>query len=468
MSDENTSFFDEESLLHGDDLTNDEFNVTVSPCILSPSSLERSSNINERKDMSSSDDNDDGIFMNSKSKQSQPRTVYLVTYSKADVLKIQSRKQFAEIVAEQFNRNGNIVLQWASSVELHREEGVHYHLAIKLKAGRRFKQVKQNIHDSHGINLDFSEWHDNYYSAYTYATKFDSHFETSEGHPVLFNPPRTAAATSSKRKSASVKRKILPSDDKPSIEPLKKKEYKLPRLNNEAVAKIILDNNVRSEKELCALAKTQAKEGKHDLQSYLYKHPNIKYRNDLIATVWKIEESEADIAREKKTLLQILEEARSKPCSVDKKGNQCKGSWIVAALETLSRNSVSRQHFSSLVLNSLNHGRGKGRNFMICGPANCAKSFMLMPLTEIYRCFVTPSQGSYNWVEAPEKEVIFLNDLRYEKDGEKTVMPWNMFLNLLEGAPVNILLTYLILDQVFIHSVGLPAQHQFTKKFLCI
>ena len=50
---------------------------------------------------------------------------------------------------------------------------------------------------------------------------------------------------------------------------------------------------------------------------------------------------------------------------------------------------------------------------------------------------MTPSQGTYNWVDTPEKEIIFLNDLQYEMHGEKTFMPWNMFLNLL-GVPVNI------------------------------
>ena len=63
---------------------------------------------------------------------------------------------------------------------------------------------------------------------------------------------------------------------------------------------------------------------------------------------------------------------------------------------------------------------------------------MLLPLTKIFHCFMTPSQGTYNWVDAPEKELLFLNDLRYDAHGEKRVMPWHMFLNLLEGATVNI------------------------------
>ena len=51
---------------------------------------------------------------------------------------------------------------------------------------------------------------------------------------------------------------------------------------------------------------------------------------------------------------------------------------------------------------------------------------------------MTPSQGIYNWVNAPNKEIIFVNYMRYEGVGEKNVMRWNMFLNLLEGITVNI------------------------------
>ena len=49
------------------------------------------------------------------------------------------------------------------------------------------------------------------------------------------------------------------------------------------------------------LQKKQANGGKKDLQSYLYNRPNQKHHVDLITTVWKIEESEAEIHRENKT-----------------------------------------------------------------------------------------------------------------------------------------------------------------------
>ena len=128
-----------------------------------------------------------------------------------------------------------------------------------------------------------------------------------------------------------------------------------------------------------------------------------------------------------------------KPCDTDVElGIQGNGSWLACVLETLSHNNIDRKEFSNLVLHNLEHGRGKGKNIMIYGPTNCAKSFILLPLTKIYKRFTTPSQGIYNWVNAPNKEIIFVNYMRYEDDGEKNVMRWNMFLNLLEGITVNI------------------------------
>ena len=132
-----------------------------------------------------------------------------------------------------------------------------------------------------------------------------------------------------------------------------------------------------------------------------------------------------------------LNDSKLKPCDTDAKlGIQSIGSWLACALETLRYNNIDRKEFSNIALHSLEHSRGKGKNIMICGTTNCAKSFILLPLTKIYKCFMTPSQGIYNWVNTPDKEIIFLNDIRYEENGEKKVMPWNMFLNLLEGITV--------------------------------
>ena len=61
--------------------------------------------------------------------------------------------------------------------------------------------------------------------------------------------------------------------------------------------------------ELYAFAKTQAKEYKNDLQPHLYNHPNPEHHSDLVASMWKIENSE-ELNGEGKTKLEILQEAK--------------------------------------------------------------------------------------------------------------------------------------------------------------
>ena len=179
--------------------------------------------------------------------------------------------------------------------------------------------MQQSLKKSYDIDLDLKQWHDKYYLAYTYVTKFDTHFVTSENYPVLNNAPSTWKATSTKQGLPFEKTSTTN-----SVSAKKQKSYKAPSLKNENVAKIIRHNNIRTRKELCSFTKKQAREDKTDLLTYLYKRPNAKQQADLIDTVWAIENSESEIKRSKKGRLEILREAKSKPCDTDAElGIQC-------------------------------------------------------------------------------------------------------------------------------------------------
>jgi hypothetical protein len=71
---------------------------------------------------------------------------------------------------------------------------------------------------------------------------------------------------------------------------------------------------------------------------------------------------------------------------------------------------------------------------MIVGPANCGKTFLLQPLTNIYKAFSNPATGSFAWVGVEESEIIFLNDFRWTEK----VITWQDLLQLLEGDKVHI------------------------------
>ena len=93
-----------------------------------------------------------------------------------------------------------IVTRWVCSREKHAEVSEHYHIAVKLDRNRRWLRVKSSLKASHGITVNFSSEHSNYYSAWRYVTKSDQDYVQSPGHHDLtFSaPPRTMAATQRK------------------------------------------------------------------------------------------------------------------------------------------------------------------------------------------------------------------------------------------------------------------------------
>ena len=86
-------------------------------------------------------------------KPRQLRSVYLVTYSQADLKKFASREIFAETVAQFFTSTNVRVVQWACSMEEHEStEGYHYHMCIKLNKNKRLMPVKQKMSQEHGVS----------------------------------------------------------------------------------------------------------------------------------------------------------------------------------------------------------------------------------------------------------------------------------------------------------------------------
>lgn len=349
---------------------------------------------------------------------SDQRQVYLVTYSRADLEKVKTREDFADIWVRAFGRE--VVQQWACCCEKHKEEPqqVHFHLSIKLKTVRRWKQVKANVTRSHGIVCHFQEFPANYYDAYRYVTKEDPDYITSEGHPLLTNSPQS--------KPASAKRKAIRAASDVNVRPAVPKKKAVTKLDVMDLYHIIVTNNINTERELFVLANLQKNEGKMDLLKFILTISD-KRRCEIIRNAWRVENSMKENDRLKLTAIQILQEARKKPCV-------CAGDYYIHVGQTLEQNNIDANKFREAVTNALRYGRKKGNNVMLIGPANCGKTFVLQPLTEIYNSFVSPASGTFPWVGAEKAEVVFLNDLRWNEK----LMPWGDFLNLLEGLPVHI------------------------------
>ena len=140
-----------------------------------------------------------------------------------------------------------------------------------------------------------------------------------------------------------------------------------------------------------------------------------------------MEEAEGVLQRSLLTRLEILRSAKEEECV-------CAGLWRACAEDILAKNEISLHVFAKSVLTLLEKGRGKYRNIVIIGPANCGKTFILSPLTKIFKAFCNPATGSFAWVGAENAEVLFLNDFRWSKE----IIPWHDFLLLLEGSLVHL------------------------------
>ena len=344
------------------------------------------------------------------------RSVYMLTYSQADMVAVPSSVYFKEIVIDAFKQNGKAnIVRWVCGQEKHKEGGSHYHMVVKLDRQKRWLSVRNYLDTKHSIKVNFSDKHANYYEAWKYVTKEDSCYIQNIGHPDFENAtiPRTSAATSARRtKSENVEKQCT------------KRRKTFDALD---LSEIILRHKIHSKAELLLLAKQQKSEGKTDLA--LYALNNIDKVVKVIQTTWDMEEAGDIVHRRKTPRLEILKAMQSFPCV-----EGCEGQWLTCAKETLHRNNIELPAFANAMITALEKGRGKNRNVLIIGPANCGKTFMLKPLSDIYNAFSNPSTNSFAWVGMEESEIIFLNDFRWTEK----LISWQDLLKLLEGDIVHI------------------------------
>ena len=358
----------------------------------------------------------------------QPKSTYLVTYSRADDTKIEGREHFARVVVDAFNHDGNRekVVHWSCCKEIHANGGHHYHLAIKLNGVYRWKQVKFRVMLKHKIVLHFSNFATGYYDAYKYVRKEDSSYITSPNHPEYAQSPKTKRALQARQDILNEESSASSSSTGASSAPPPKKARK--RLSPADLHTLIVENKIKNDTQLCSLATKRMNQGDQSLANYVLSKDE-KRRTSLISTVWKMVGAGDVLERENKSRAELLGEFRSGSCRAE-----CNGKWLQQAKQTLELNGIADDDFSGSILELIQKGRGKNRNILLVGNSNCGKTFLLKPLTQIFKCFQTPASSTFNWVGAEKSECVLLNDFRWSE----RVIPWSDFLNLLEGEVIHI------------------------------
>ena len=193
------------------------------------------------------------------------------------------------------------------------------------------------------------------------------------------------------------------------------------------VSEIVEAKSINPRTELLALARQQKMEGKCDVTEFIMNR-QPKVINHIITTTWDMLNAEAKLARSKNTCMELLREVAENACI-----ENCQGRWLRCAKEVLAANGIELRLFANAIYTLLEKGRGKYRNLMLVGPANCGKTFLLKPLNVIYDTFTNPASGTFAWIGVEKKECIFLNDFRWNDK----IIPWHDLLLLLEGEPVH-------------------------------
>ena len=114
----------------------------------------------------------------------------------------------------------------------------------------------------------------------------------------------------------------------------------------------------------------------------------------------RLEATSEQIQRASISGMDLIEEAYQKDDCV------CEGQWLACANQVLVSNGVHPYVFADRVRTLLSKGRGKLRNVIIVGPANCGKAFLLRPFEIIFKTFLNPANDKHGWVGANKAEVI--------------------------------------------------------------
>ena len=316
------------------------------------------------------------------------RKVYLVTYSQADESKCSNRERFGELVIEAFDPKKESTVQpkqWAVSKEPHKQNGFHYHMCVKFNNNKRWNGAKRHLLANYGISVHFSDSHQNYLSAYRYVTKQDKDVYHSPGHPHV--DITTSPQTSSANKALMRKRRSKSSE---TAGPSCSKTTKVTKLSKVDVMDLIQSRGIKTDTDLLALGNELSKNGCNSLKAFIANTPERVYR-ELISKAWKFAEAPQQLERQTQDRLERLRECSTGDCV-----STCQDKlWLSMAKEVLRNNKINAYVFADAVRTLLELGRGKGRNILLIGPTNCAKTFLLDPLTEIYDSFSNPASNKF-------------------------------------------------------------------------
>ena len=196
------------------------------------------------------------------------------------------------------------------------------------------------------VNVNFSNRHDNYYSAWKYTTKEDLEYIQSEGHPDLTNaqPPQTTRASAAWRrgaKSGTTRRGGKAKTRKRQLS-CKAKTRKR-QLSVYEVSQLVVNKKIKSRLELLSFAQEQQREGKTNLAKFIANRGS-KAVDEAIRVGWELKEAPSLVVRYRQSRLERLQVAFEGDCILN-----CNKKWLDLARNILMRNNIEISEFVGAV-----------------------------------------------------------------------------------------------------------------------
>ena len=370
--------------------------------------------------------------------KNNPQRVYLITYSNLNVQKFPTRESFGRACATAFG--GNKVLYFACSKEEHQSGQQHYHVSIRLNQSQRWLHAKKYLEANHGIVANFSPSPNGgmYAGAYHYAAKTDTGIfqgNCLEKHPDLANIGKNSSSytyAANANAAYRTKRKSI-NASKVEEQPESSKTVKQRRLDKLDVVDFCREKGIKTAAALMAAAEIRREAGDRELARYIVQI-GPEARSQLVEDAWQMHNSVAKQKELSRARMDIVREFK------EEKACECEGVWLNCALDVLKKNNINKYAYADAIRTLLDKGRGKHRNIILVGEHDCAKTFLLDPLTTVFpHTFSNPASSGFSWLGVDTAQTILLNDFRWKPLSIKGgVIEWDTFLRMLEGAETNL------------------------------
>ena len=324
------------------------------------------------------------------------------------------RETFLKAVQEAHAAAGTPIEEAAVFLEKHQRtdsEGnrlVHLNALVRAKEPYSWRPVAQQLYLLHRMRVDFSEHIRTWRDGVMYGVAASEHKGAEELDDEALQWPATAIPLD----------QVLPGK-------FNAQKARHPRLSSLQAYDLCVVHKLHTPTEAWAKAHALDKEGDRGLLAFLLEHKSVE---EFLSKVNKALMSGEILRRQSLGRLGVLREASEESCSCEEEGL-----WLRLAKQTLERNGVAGA-FQRQIYMALEKGRGKPRNIFLIGPTTCGKSWIIKPLSEIFRPYLIPDDGSHQLEAIFDCELIYLNEFEWTPDWLK----WAHLKKLFEGEAISV------------------------------